>query len=93
MTRDDSVHHRTRQFILKRFPLASKRGLRDEDPILRNGIMDSLGVLELVAFLEETFDIRIDDDDLTPENFESIDHVAAFVTSKRAGPSATERGG
>lgn len=51
---------------------------------LKNGIIDSTGVLELVAFLEETFAIKVEDTDLIPENLDSIAQVIAFVQRKQA---------
>jgi len=51
---------------------------------LKNGIIDSTGVLELVAFLEETFAIKVEDTDLVPENLDSIAQVIAFVQRKKA---------
>jgi len=51
---------------------------------LKNGIIDSTGVLELIAFLEETFAIKVEDTDLVPENLDSIAQVIAFVQRKKA---------
>lgn len=51
---------------------------------LENGIIDSTGVLELVAFLEETYGIKVDDEDLTPENLDSLARIEGFVERKRA---------
>jgi acyl carrier protein len=70
-------------FILENFPAAKKRGLSDDLPLLESGIVDSLGVLDVVGFLEQTFQIKIDDDELTPDNFANIRSLVAFVESKR----------
>lgn len=72
-----------RQFILKQFPQARRRQLQEADPLLQNGIVDSLGVLEVVAFIEAQFKVKVDDEDLTPENFQSIVRMAAYVERKR----------
>ena len=53
--------------------------------LIEGGIIDSTGVLELIGFLEEQYGIRIDDDDLLPENLDSIELIVAFVTRKRVG--------
>lgn len=53
-------------------------------PLLESGIIDSLGVLDLVGFLEEAFDVKIDDDDLIPENFGNIECIVAFVQKKNS---------
>ena len=50
-------------------------------------MIDSTGVLELVGFLEENFEIRIQDDELVPENLDTIDNIVQFVTRKRAAES------
>ena len=50
-------------------------------------MIDSTGVLELVGFLEENFGIRIQDDELVPENLDTIDNIVQFVTRKRAAES------
>ena len=54
----------------------------DSDSLLERGIIDSLGVLTLVAFLEETYEIKIDEDDLMPENFDSLGAITSYVSSK-----------
>jgi acyl carrier protein len=59
------------------------RQFRDEDDIISSGIIDSLGIMHLVGFLETTFGIRIRDDDLLPENFTSVAAIASFVARSR----------
>ena len=71
-------------FILGHFPLAKKRNIKDDDHLLEAGIVDSLGVLELVTFLERGFKITVLDDELTPENFKSIDSLVSFVWRKNS---------
>jgi acyl carrier protein len=51
-----------------------------------SGVVDSTGVIELVAFLEETFGIEVADEDLIPEHLDTIANIAAFVHSKRDMP-------
>jgi acyl carrier protein len=55
----------------------------DDESLLEAGAIDSLGVLQLVAKLEERYGISVSDDDLLPENFDSIHAIAAFVAAKR----------
>jgi acyl carrier protein len=71
-----------RKFILDKFPLARKQGIQDSDPLLESGVLDSLGVLDLVNFVEQEYSVHVADDELTPENFQTIDRIAAFVESK-----------
>ena len=70
-------------FVERHFPLARKRHLGPHEDLLEAGVVDSLGVLELVNFIEQQFGLAVTDDDLTPENFKSIHRVAHFVVSKR----------
>ena len=80
-----TVSARIRDFLLQRFPAARTRGLGDRDHLLENGILDSLGVLDVVAFLEEAYGISVLDDDLVPEHFQSVEQLTAFVQAKRNG--------
>src|SRR5688500_17196372 len=80
---------RIREFILGKFPIAKQRGGSDDDPLLRSGILDSLGILEVVSFLESEFDIVVADEELVPESFETIATIARFVDRKRASGAAT----
>lgn len=71
-----------RTFITKNFYVANANALTDEISFLDTGIIDSTSVLELTAFLEETFKIQVADDELLPENLDSLSAVEAFVTRK-----------
>jgi acyl carrier protein len=78
----DHIKSEIRQFVLKQFPAARKQMPKDEDPLLKSGIIDSLGVLEVVSHLTEVYGIEIEEDDLMPENFESIDAISNLVAQK-----------
>jgi len=71
-----------REFILEKFPLARKQQLKDTDALLETGILDSLGVLDLVSYMEQKFSIVVADDELVPENFQSVATMAAYVQRK-----------
>ena len=78
-----SVSADVEQFILSE--LTQGRGITQIDPnenLLSKGIIDSHGVMELVGFLEERFGITVADEDLSPENFESVASIDAFVSRK-----------
>ena len=79
----DKVSEQIKRFIVQQFPLARQRDLGHDDPLLESGILDSLGVLDVVTFLENELGLTIADDELLPENFRSISSVAAFVERKR----------
>lgn len=76
------INVQVRKFILDKFPLARKQQIKDSDPLLENGVLDSLGVLDLVSFVEQAFLVHVADDELVPENFQSIDRIATFIESK-----------
>jgi acyl carrier protein len=79
------MQQQIRRFILSNF-LFTEDGtaLNDSESLLEQGIMDSTGVLELVAFLESDFSIRVSDDELAPEHLDSVDRIAAFVAWKQS---------
>lgn len=79
----NSIGPQIQSFIVRTFPAARKHGINENLQLLESGIIDSLGVLDVVAFLEKTFMIKISDDELTPENFANIKHLAEFVQKKR----------
>ena len=72
-----------RAFIIENFLFGNDDGLKDETSFLEEGIIDSTGVLELVNFLEEDFDITIEDEELIPENLDSINNVTAYLERKQ----------
>lgn len=82
MTQPKTIEDRIKEFILKHFPLARKNGFKSHEKWLESGLVDSLGILDLVTFLEKEFSLRVSDEDLLPENFQSLDAVADFVRKK-----------
>jgi acyl carrier protein len=77
-----SAKEQIRHFVVE---YAKGRGIEqvaDDEMLFKNNVMDSLGVFRMIAFLEETFPITIEDTDMVPENFQSIDAVDAFVATK-----------
>jgi acyl carrier protein len=70
-------------FILDYFLSGDEsRTVADDDSFIDKGIIDSTGVLELVAFIEETFDIRIEDEELIPENLDSVNRLITYIQLK-----------
>ncbi len=86
MTQAQTMEERIREFVLKAFPLARKSAVNGNQKWLETGVIDSLGILDLVHFLEQQFSIQVADEELLPENFESLDAVAAFVRKKTETP-------
>lgn len=79
-----AAENRIREFVEMHFPLARKNGLRPDERWLEEGILDSLGILDLVHFIEGEFSIQISDEELDPENFDSLSAVIEFTTRKIA---------
>ncbi len=71
-----------RRFIADRFLFGDDKKLGDSDSLLEAGIVDSTGVLELINHLEERYGIKVTDDELVPENLDSIAGIAAFLARK-----------
>jgi len=58
--------------------------LKDDSSFLEEGVIDSTGVLELVGFLEENYNIKVEDEELIPENLDSIKNICAYIKLKRS---------
>jgi len=82
----DSIEARTRAFIRETFPVASGDVGSDES-LLGSGIIDSIGVLTLVTWLEQEFAITVADEDVVPENLDTLARIIAFVERKSAAGS------
>jgi acyl carrier protein len=79
------IRRRFREYIVGNFlSSAEDKSLRDDVSLLEEGIMDSTGVLDLVMFIEETFGIQVKDEELVPENLDSVDKLVAFVERRTA---------
>ncbi len=76
------IKSKIKEFIIDNFLFGDADGLNDETSFLDEGIIDSTGILELVNFLEEEFSIAVDDEELIPENLDSIKNVAAYLEQK-----------
>jgi len=73
---------KVRSFIVENFLFGNDGGLSDDSSFLDEGIIDSTGILELVSFLEEEFGIAVKDEELIPENLDSIASVARYLERK-----------
>jgi acyl carrier protein len=78
----DDVKKVVRDFIVETFLFGESNGLRDDTSFLEAGIIDSTGVLELVSFLERTYSFAVQDEELVPENLDSLANIQAFVARK-----------
>ncbi len=84
MTEPMDTKQRVREFVTSNFFVQDAASLTDSASLLELGIVDSTGVLEIMGFLESTFAVAVEDDEIVPENLDSIDRIAAFVERKRS---------
>jgi len=73
---------RVREFIIENFLFGNADGLENVTSFLDEGIIDSTGVLELITFLENEFEIKVEDDELIPDNLDSMKNITAFLEKK-----------
>jgi acyl carrier protein len=73
---------RIRQFVLSNFYVADAATLGNDQSLLDQGIVDSTGVLEVIGFLEAEFGIQVRDEEMLPENLDSISRIAAYLDRK-----------
>ena len=72
-----------RNFIKENFLFGAEDEFSDHDSLVERGIIDSTGVMELVTHLESTYQLTIADDELVPENLDSVDNLTRFIAAKR----------
>ena len=74
-----------RAFIFENFLFDAEQDvLQNDTSFLEQGIIDSTGILELVEWLEEEFSMSVEDDELVPENLDSVNLLSAFITRKKS---------
>jgi len=79
------VAEAVRNFIIEYFLFGDDENLNNHTSFIEDGVVDSTGILELVAFLEETFGIHVEDEELVPENLDCISNVEKYVLIKMKG--------
>lgn len=79
---------RIREYILENFMFTDdETALNDGESLLTKGVIDSVGALEITQFIEETFNIKVKEDEMLPENLDSVDNIVAFVQRKQSASS------
>ncbi|MCI0515802.1 acyl carrier protein [candidate division KSB1 bacterium] len=78
-----------RQYMQTTFLFDPKTKLEDSTSFLKDGIIDSTGILELITYLEETYQIKIEDEELVPENFDSLQRIDQYLQKKLNGALVT----
>ena len=80
------IENQLKQFILKNLYFAEDDTLDDNSSFLETGVVDSTGVMELVAFVQTEFGVTVEPEDIVVENFDSIRKVAHFIRQKLTAP-------
>jgi acyl carrier protein len=78
----DDIRTQIKKFIIDNFMFGNSNGIKDDTSFLTEGIIDSTGVLEMVTFIEETFAVKVDDEELIPENLDSVDNLVGYLQKK-----------
>lgn len=74
---------KVRDFVLKNYLFTTEQSaLKSEDSFMKSGIMDSTGILEMIMFLHDEFGVDVMDDEMIPENLDSVQNVVAFLGKK-----------
>lgn len=92
MTNSEHIEQEVREFLRENFPLsADEVVLAPDASLIEVGVIDSTGVLELIGFIEERYEIEVRDEEVLPENLDSIASITRFVGGK-VGASASSNG-
>lgn len=85
MPAQDNVRGQIRSFILENYLFTDDQGaLEDRSSLISGGVMDSMGMLDVINFLEDEFGFAVADHEMTPENLDSVDCLTTYVCTKSA---------
>lgn len=73
-----------RKFVIDNYLFGEEDKLGNEDSFMETGIIDSTGILELVRFLESTYEIKVADEELIPDNLDSVNKIVSFIQAKQS---------
>lgn len=80
-----SIEKSVRDYILDNFLFTDDQSaLGNDDSFLEKGIIDSTGILELIAFMEEEFELVVDEEEMIPENLDSVNMITSFIGGKQS---------
>lgn len=83
-----SIEAKIRDYILENYLFTDdQNALSNQESFLDKGIIDSTGIMEVIMFLEEEFGISVEDEEMIPENLDSVNNIVAFVNRKQAANS------
>ena len=79
-----SIEGKIREYILENYLFTDdQNALKNDDSFLDQGIIDSTGIMEVIFFIEQEYEISVDDEEMVPENLDSIDNLIAFINKKK----------
>jgi len=76
------IESKLKEFIVETFLFGQNSGLKPSDSLLKKGVIDSTGVVELIDFIEEAFHIRVEDEEILPANLDTINRATAYILRK-----------
>ena len=80
-----------RKFVIDNYLFGEEGTLNKEDSFMETGIIDSTGILELVRFLETTYGLKVADEELIPDNLDSVSKIVSFILSKQSASRQTDQ--
>ena len=81
---DAGIHDKVKKYVFENFLFGGRsRNIDSMTSFLESGIIDSTGILEIVHYLEEEFAIKVEDEEIVPENLDSLRNIAAYVQRKK----------
>jgi len=86
-----NLKQQVRQFILDNFMMGGTADIPDDASFMERHVIDSTGFLELISFVEESFGIQVSDEEMVPENLDSLNNIERYVQQKRAAAPAAGR--
>lgn len=80
-----AIEEKLRNYILENYLFTDDQSaLKNGDSFLEKGIIDSTGILEVIYFIEDEFDIKVDDEEMVPENLDSVNNIITFIEQKQS---------
>lgn len=80
-----SIERQLRDYVLENYLFTDdESALGNDDSFLEKGVLDSTGILEVIYFIEDEFGVKVEDEEMVPENLDSINRIVAFVQKKQA---------
>ena len=79
-----TIEKKLRSYILENFLFTDdESALKSSDSFLDKGIIDSTGIMEVIFFLEEEYGVKVEDDEMIPENLDSVDNIVSYIDKKK----------